>query len=96
MPYSIQQLAAAFIAAYITLEQRNLIPAYMGKPDGAGGYIYDGHETGLKWVRTGGGESAAPFEAWNNLGAGDDYTIAVWVTTAPEGKKIITDYRREY
>lgn len=96
MPYSTTQLARAWIEAIIVIEQRNLIPCYMGKPDGAGGWDYDVDTNDpRKWVRVGGGESAAPMAAWNNLGAADDYTLAVWVTMSPEGKLIISDYRRE-
>lgn len=96
MPYSTQEVANAMVRAFIAIEQRNLIPCYMGKHDGVGGFDYDvDANDARKWVRTGGGESSAPLAAWNNLGAGDDNTLAVWVTMAPEGKLIITDYRQE-
>lgn len=96
MPYSTDELARAFVRAIIAVEQRNLIPCYMGKYDGVGGYTYDVDTgDGRKWVRVAGGESSAPMAAWNNLGAADDYTLAVWVTISPEGKLIISDYRRE-
>ncbi len=94
MPFSTDELAIAFINTLVVVEQRNLIAGYMGKFDGAGGFDFDVGD-GQKWVRTGSGESAAPLRAWNNLGAADDETIAVWVTMAPEGKLIILDYRRE-
>jgi hypothetical protein len=94
MPYTIEELATALVNAIIVVEQRNLVPGYMGIYDGAAGYNYDAPD-GKKWVRIGAGDSPAPASAWNRAGVADDYTQAIWISINPEGKMFIVEKRYE-
>lgn len=92
------KLRRAFFQAVQASDRWANIPGLMGKPDNAGGYIYDvpGGQ-GLTWVRitTLSDEVVSTARAYNDGGVAENGTLPIWLKVDTEGKLSIVKERRK-